>query len=49
MRKMSIHQCLDKIYENLQPGTEFYGNWIHERVADLNDRYRYGYPDTICR
>lgn len=49
MKNMSIHKCLDKIFENLQPGTEFYGNWIHDRVADLNDKYRYAYPDTILR
>lgn len=47
--KDSIRGCLQIIFDKLKPGEEFSGLWLHDMVAELNNKYTYTYPDTILR
>ena len=48
-KERSIKDCLDIIFDRMKPGEEFTGLWLAQTVAQMEDKYKWTFPDTILR
>lgn len=49
MKELCIRECVDLVTSKMKVGDEIGGLELQRRVASLNSKYTFTYPDTILR